>query len=151
MDNINTSLIVKWLRLPMALLVIFIHMTPHLNPHFTPVYSIDWQSLSPDNMPISTSIWHIYQVTGIIAVFPLANTMIKKLKYINQFIFKHSNASFFIYVVQTVPIVVTSPLGFASLLIDKTLYISGLCRYSGGGDKLLLNSICMSFRMHNNV
>ena len=78
MDNINTSLIVKWLRLPMALLVIFIHMTPHLNPHFTPVYSIDWQSLSPDNMPISTSIWHIYQVTGIIAVFPLANTMIKK-------------------------------------------------------------------------
>lgn len=94
MDNINTSLIVKWLRLPMALLVIFIHMTPHLNPHFTPVYSIDWQSLSPDNMPISTSIRHIYQVTGIIAVFPLANTMIKKLKYINQFIFKHSNASF---------------------------------------------------------
>lgn len=50
MDNINTSLIVKWLRLPMALLVIFIHMTPHLNPHFTPVYSIDWQSLSPDNI-----------------------------------------------------------------------------------------------------
>ena len=56
MDNINTSLIVKWLRLPMALLVIFIHMTPHLNPHFTPVYSIDWQSLSPDN---------IYSIIGI--------------------------------------------------------------------------------------
>ncbi len=56
MDNINTSLIVKWLRLPMALLVIFVHMTPHLNPHFTPVYSIDWQSLSPDN---------IYSIIGI--------------------------------------------------------------------------------------
>lgn len=31
-------------------------MTPHLNPHFTPVYSIDWQSLSPDN---------IYSIIGI--------------------------------------------------------------------------------------
>lgn len=104
-----------------------------------------------DNMPISTSIRHIYQVTGIIAVFLLANTMIKKLKYINQFIFKHSNASFFIYVVHTIPIVVASPGGFASLLIDKTLYISGLYKHSGGGNKLLLNSVCMSFRMHNNV
>ena len=103
-----------------------------------------------DNMPISTSIRHIYQVTGIIAVFLLANTMIKKLKYINQFIFKHSNASFFIYVVHTIPIVVASPRGFTSLLIDKTLYISGLYKHSGG-DKLLLNSVCMSFRMHNNV
>ena len=103
-----------------------------------------------DNMPISTSIRHIYQVTGIIAVFLLANTMIKKLKYINQFIFKPSNASFFIYVVHTIPIVVASPRGFTSLLIDKTLYISGLYKHSGG-DKLLLNSVCMSFRMHNNV
>lgn len=368
MDNINTSLIVKWLRLPMALLVIFIYMTPHLNPHFTPVYSIDWQSLSPDNiysiigiffnnlctvavpfffftavyyfffntekfdkdtykskikkriktllvpyvlwiiitiilrilyglykmyvlklsiselpsdcltideittlsnilsffwnyfiinenntlnplglssylaapiniplwflrdliiltaispllykgikylkkwgiaillaafilnietlpgihvkglfffvfgsylavnkldildtfksykwliplsiallimlvpadnMPISTSIRHIYQVTGIIAVFLLANTMIKKLKYINQFIFKHSNASFFIYVVHTIPIVVASPRGFTSLLIDKTLYISGLYKHSGGISYFLTPFVCL--------
>lgn len=56
MDNVNTSLIVKWLRLPMALLVIFIHMTPHLNSHFTPISGIDWQCLSPDN---------IYSIIGV--------------------------------------------------------------------------------------
>ena len=96
-----------------------------------------------DNMPISTSIRHIYQVTGIIAVFLLANTMIKKLKYINQFIFKHSNASFFIYVAHTIPIVVASPRGFTSLLIDKTLYISGLYKHSGGISYFLTPFVCL--------
>ena len=191
MDNVNTSLIVKWLRLPMALLVIFIHMTPHLNSHFTPISGIDWQCLSPDNIysiigvffnnlctvavpffffmigsylavnkfdildtfknckwiiipsmvllivlvlidntPYATSVRHIYQIIAVIGVFPIANTVIKRLKYINQFIFKYSNASFFIYAIHTIPIVVTSPRGFANLFIDKLLvdsYLSGGC------------------------
>lgn len=101
-----------------------------------------------DNTPYATSVRHIYQIIAVIGVFPIANTVIKRLKYINQFIFKYSNASFFIYAIHTIPIVVTSPRGFANLFIDKLLVDSYL---SGGGARLLFNSICMSHYMYYNI
>lgn len=92
---------------------------------------------------------YIYEYTAYISsnwhhcCFPFSQYNDKKLKYINQFIFKHSNASFFIYVVHTIPIVVASPRGFTSLLIDKTLYISGLYKHSGGISYFLTPFVCL--------
>lgn len=46
----NTSKIVEWLRFPMAVLVVFIHLTPHLNANFTPISKIEWSNISYNNI-----------------------------------------------------------------------------------------------------
>ena len=56
MNEINTSLIVKWLRLPMALLVIFIHMNPQLQANFIEISEIQW-----DNITINS----VYSIIGV--------------------------------------------------------------------------------------
>lgn len=54
--EVNTSTIVSWLRFPMAVLVVYIHLTPQQSPIFTPISGIDWTMLNCDN---------VYSILGV--------------------------------------------------------------------------------------
>lgn len=46
----NTSLIVKWLRFPMAVLVVYIHFNPQLKSNFVSISDIDWLEWNFDSI-----------------------------------------------------------------------------------------------------
>ena len=73
---------------------------------------------------------HIYCTVGIIAVVALAYKMSNK-KSLRNFFLKKSNRSFFIYALHTLPIIITSPLGFGTNLLTKTF--NSLCNSGGEG------------------